>query len=443
MALAVAGDTIFALSSGQGRAGVAVIRISGPAAASVLTAMCGSQLPHARRAGLRSIRDPMTREVLDRGLVLWFPGNAGFTGEPSAEFQVHGSRAVVASVLDALAGLDGCRAARPGEFTRRAFENGRLDLAQVEALDDLIAADTAMQRRQAMRGLEGRLGDVVRGWRKDLLMIRGLLAAEIDFSDEGDVGENASGGIDSDLFRLAEEMEEVLANGRRGRIVAAGYRVAILGKPNSGKSTLLNALSGSDAAIVSEFAGTTRDIIEVRLDWEGYEIVLTDTAGLRDTSDPVERIGVERARQKAQAADLCVFLDPDEDWSSEDGLDIFGASIRVRSKSDVCGRQETMPGVLRLSTVTGEGLGELRHAILTRVREVGQVEHILVTRDRQVAALRDAAAALRRASALERSEVELRDHEVRAAEASLDVLLGRIGVEEMLSAVFSRFCVGK
>lgn len=436
-------STIFAVSTGAGRAGVAVVRISGPAAEAALLALSGGPVPLPRTAVVRTLRDPGTGEVLDRGLVLLFPEGASFTGEASVELQVHGSRAVVAGLMTALGRLPGCRVAERGEFTRRAFENGKLDLAQVEALDDLIAADTAAQRRQALRGLDGRLGRVVAGWRGELLTIRGLLAAEIDFADEGDVGDAPAAGIDSHLLRLIESIDMVRASSRSGRIVAEGFRVVILGRPNSGKSTLLNALAGTDAAITSEIAGTTRDIVEVRLDWDGCEIVLADTAGLRETSDPVERIGVARALERGQAADLVLLLDSVANWLDlPEGLEMVD-SIRVRSKSDIKLAAQADPDVLEVSALTGAGLPLLRAAILEKLRAAGSLDSVLLTRERQTRALDSARAALHRALLLPQGDVELRDHEVQAAGAALDVMIGRLGVEEVLSAVFSRFCVGK
>lgn len=441
--MAASPSTIFALSSAPGRSGVAVIRISGPEAARAVLALCGAPLPEARRAALRTIRHPETGETLDRGLVLWFPEGASFTGEPSAELQVHGSRAVIAGVLGALAACPGCQPAQPGEFTRRAFENGKLDLAQVEALDDLIQADTAAQRRQAFRGLEGRLGERVRDWRQQLLMIRSLLAAEIDFADEGDVGSGLSREIDSLVLRLVADMRRVLSSSRMGRIVAGGYRVAILGRPNSGKSTLLNALSGSDSAIVSDVPGTTRDVIEVRVDWEGFEVVLLDTAGLRETHDPVEVIGIQRALARAADADLRVWIDPDADWSVIGADQEEGDSIRVRSKCDIDNENRFGCEALGVSALTGYGMNELKMAIIERIRGMGPAEDVLVIRERQANAMGLAADALDRLLGLQSDAIELRDHEVRAAETALDALLGRVGVEEMLGAVFGRFCIGK
>jgi tRNA modification GTPase len=440
-------DTIFAVSTAPGRSGVAVVRISGPDAGAALEAMTGSPLPAARVATVRVISDPATGEALDRGLVLWFAGQASFTGEPSAELHLHGSRAVVDGVLHALRRLPGLRLAYAGEFTRRGFENGKLDLAQAEALGDLIAADTAAQRRQAVRGLEGAAGVAVAGWRDNLLHIRALLAAEIDFSDEGDVGDRAASGIDSLLQRLIAEMTQVLAGSHRGRLIAEGARVAIVGKPNSGKSTLLNTLAGSDAAIVSEHAGTTRDVIEVRLDWEGYPIVLVDTAGLRETEDAVEKIGVARALQRAAEADLVLHLDEAGDWDVASGA--VGAvltderSIRVRTKCDIATRDQGDADVA-ISAHSGQGLGQLKELILSVFKEETSVgESVVVVQERQTRALEAAILACERAVATSPESIELRDHEVRAAERALEILVGRSGVEDVLGAVFGRFCVGK
>lgn len=436
-------DTIFALSSGAGRAGVAVIRVSGPAAGQALAALSGRPPPAPRRGALRHLVDPATGERLDQALVLWFPEGGSFTGEASVEFQVHGGRAVVQGVLAALSAIPGLRPADPGEFTRRAFMRGRLDLAQVEALGDLITADTAVQRRQAMRGLEGALGLRVEGWRSALLEIRALIAAEIDFSDEGDVGEQASRGIDSSLKRLLDDLTQVLAGARAGRIVSDGLRVAIVGRPNSGKSTLLNVLSGTDAAIVSEHAGTTRDVIEVRVDWDGFPVVLTDTAGLRETADPVEKIGVARALDRLRNADVILHLDAEGDWGTLAGDDVAERSIRIRTKLDRPGGERAGAEV-GISALTGEGLDELRRLILAAFDRLGApVESAIVVNERQVRALEAAVAASRRALVVPHDHIELRDHEVRSIEASLDHLIGRAGVEEVLGAVFSRFCIGK
>jgi tRNA modification GTPase len=436
-------DTIYALCSGIGRAGVAVVRISGPDSGLVVLAIAGGPLPEPRRATLRMLRDPCGGEVLDQALVLWFPGSASFTGMPSAEFQVHGSRAVLQGLLRAIGRCDGVRMAEAGEFARVAFENGKLDLPQVEALADLIDAETAAQRRQALAGLDGALGAAVAQWRSDLLEARALIAAEIDFSDEGDVGDAPSAGIDSLLERIRSGMADVLAGASRSRIVADGLRVAIIGRPNCGKSTLLNVLSGSDAAIVTEHAGTTRDVISVKLDWDGYPVVLSDTAGLRTTSDPVEAIGIGRALEEAKVADVVLHLDDRGCWDEVAPAEVFGELIRVRTKIDLAAG-DISRAELAISSQTGSGLDELRQRLLQQFQTMGPVLGLAAAvRERQVQALSSALAACRRAICVASGGVELLDHEVRACESALEILMGRVGVEDVLGAVFSRFCVGK
>ncbi len=435
-------DTIFALSTAPGRAGVAVVRISGPLSADALRALARGGLPDPRRAAVRRIVDPRTGETIDQALALWFPAPSSFTGEDCAELHVHGGRAVVAATLAALADLPGLRMAEAGEFTRRAFENGRIDMAQVEAIADLVDAETAEQRRQALAGLEGRLGEVVAGWRAEVLRLRGLVAADIDFSDEGDVGHSALTGIDSTLERLHVEMSDVLASAAHGRIVADGLRIAIVGRPNVGKSSLLNALAASDAAIVSEFAGTTRDVIEVKIDLDGYAVVLSDTAGLRHTEDPVERIGISRARQTACEADLVLHLDDGgswDDWSPQVGQ----RSIRARTKCDLAPTIGFDSDTVRISTKSGEGLEKLRALIVQHLHSTRPGGSVVVARERQRVAMAGAIACCERARALGTRDVELLDHEIRAMEAALETLIGRIGVEDVLGEVFARFCVGK
>jgi tRNA modification GTPase len=441
--MSAAEDTIFAMSSGSGRAGVAVVRISGPRADDLLLAVAGAPLPEPRKAALRKLRDPASGEALDRGIVLRFPGAASFTGESSAELHVHGGRAVVRGILGALGGFPGVRLADPGEFARRAFDNGKLDLAQAEALADLIDADTAVQRRQALRESDGALGVVVARWRADLLTVRALIAAEIDFSDEGDVGDRAAAGIDSLLERIAGEMTSVLRGARRSRIIAEGLRVVIVGRPNSGKSTLLNALSGTEAAIVSEHAGTTRDVIAVTMDWDGYPVVLVDTAGLRDTDDPVERIGVARARREAERADVVMHLDEHGDWDAIGIGDGPAELIRVRTKCDLAS-DEASDAYVPISARTGVGIDALRARVVQVFERLdGRHADAAVVTARQEQALARAVEACRRALSLPPQEIELRDHEVAACTTALEVLIGRIGVEEVLGSVFGRFCVGK
>src|SRR3984957_15360004 len=300
-------DTIFALSSGRPPAAIAVVRVSGPQAGAALRGLIG-RIPPARHAALARVRDPQDGETIDQALALWFPGPQSETGEDTAELQLHGGRAVVAAVLAALGRVEGCRPAQAGEFTRRAFENGRLDLTRVEGLADLIGADTEAQRRQAFRQMKGLLGDRAEGWRPRLVEPLALVEARIDFSDEGDVPEDLIGPALARARELRDEIAQTLADQRRGERLREGVVVAIAGPPNVGKSSLLNRIARRDAAIVSPFAGTTRDVIEVHLNLEGYPVTLLDTAGIRDSADPVEREGVRRARERATGADLVLWL---------------------------------------------------------------------------------------------------------------------------------------
>ncbi|MBN8913520.1 MAG: tRNA uridine-5-carboxymethylaminomethyl(34) synthesis GTPase MnmE, partial [Rhizobiales bacterium] len=299
--------TIFALASAPGRAGVAVIRVSGEGAGRVVDFMAGPR-PVARRAVGRFIRHPESGEKLDRGVVLWFPAPASFTGEDVTELHLHGGRAVVQAVLEALAVMPGLRMAEPGEFARRAFEAGKLDLAEVEGLADLIDAETDGQRRQALAQASGALSDLYDGWRASLIEALGLIEAGLDFADEGDVGTKTFTEATSIISVLARAVRHHLDDGHRGEILRDGFRVALTGPPNAGKSSLLNALARREVAIVSEGAGTTRDVIEVRLDLGGLPVIVSDTAGFRDTEGAIEREGMRRSRAVAEAADLVLWL---------------------------------------------------------------------------------------------------------------------------------------
>ena len=300
-------DTIFALSSGRPPAAVAVVRVCGPQAGRALQRLIG-RVPPPRHAALARVRDPASGEVIDEALALWFPGPRSETGEDMAELQLHGGHAVIAAVLEALASIEGCRPAEPGEFTRRAFENGRLDLTAVEGLADLVAAETAAQRRQAFRQLKGMIGDRAEAWRRQIIEALALVEARIDFSDEAEVPEDLIGPALHAAQQLRSEITAALADGARGERLRDGLVVAIAGPPNAGKSTLLNRLARREAAIVSPYPGTTRDVIEVHLDLDGYPVTLLDTAGIRESDDPVEREGVRRARARAAAADLVLWV---------------------------------------------------------------------------------------------------------------------------------------
>ena len=426
-------DTIFAPATARGRAGVAVIRISGPDAHAAAAALCGA-LPPPRQAGLRRLRH--RGEVLDEALVLVFEAGRSFTGEPVVELQTHGSPAVLSAVLQALGTRLGLRLAEPGEFTRRALINGRMDLAQVEGLSDLLAAETAAQRRQAQRLLSGALGQKAEAWRQQLIRALALLEASIDFSDE-ELPEDLTAEVADGAERLLAALRVETAGAGAAERVRDGFEVALLGPPNIGKSTLINALAGRDAAITSAEAGTTRDIIEVRMDLGGLAVTVLDTAGLRAAEGEVERIGIARTRERAAAADLRVFLlpagaEPDPELRQPDDIVLLG-------KADL--HDTTEPSV---SGLTGAGvdalLSEVTRLLSDRAASAGSVvrERHRLAVTRAVASLEGALATLTAAGPVELAAEELRD-----AMRALDSLVGRVDVEHILDEVFSSFCIGK
>jgi tRNA modification GTPase len=439
-------DTIYALSSGRPPVAVAVIRVSGPQAGAALEALAG-RLPAPRQATFARLRDPATHEIIDDALVLFFPQPRSETGEDVAELQVHGGRAVIAAAFQALARIEGLRPAEAGEFTRRAFQNGKLDLTGVEGLADLIYADTEAQRRQALRQLQGLLGERAEGWRKRLIEAQALAEAGIDFSDEADVASDVMQRSLAMVRELAAEIGTALGEAKRGERLREGLVVAIAGPPNAGKSTLLNRIARREAAIVSPFAGTTRDVIEVHLDLDGYPVTLLDTAGIRDTDDPVEREGVARARARAAAADLVLWVvdatepaipamaGPAPAWLVRNKIDIAG----VPGTADIGGAGRAFD----VSATTGDGMTALVDALGVFARDhLGGLEPALVTRERQRRLLEDAYAALGRA----RDEAGREDvfaEELRAAAQALGRLTGRIDVEDVLDVIFRDFCIGK
>lgn len=429
--------TIVALSSGAGRAGVAVVRISGSRVRFVLETMAGG-VPEPRRARYVALRDP-AGEVVDHGLVLFFPGPASFTGEDVAELQVHGSRAVLSRLLATLTALPGVRLAEAGEFTRRAFEAGKLDLAAVEGLADLIDSETEWQRRQALRQMEGALGVAAAQWREALVRAMTLLEAEIDFSDEGDVAGPLIAEAVASASAVLPSLRTALGSFSAGERVREGFVVVLAGPPNAGKSSLLNALARRDVAIVSPVAGTTRDAIEVRLDLGGIPVVLVDTAGLRESADAIEAEGVRRALQRAENADLVLHL------RSVDAAPvpetITAPRIAVATKLDLGG--EVGPDELGVSALTGAGLEVLIARIAERLTALGQAEPALLTRERQRVAVQEAVAAIERAGAIPHEQPELIAEELRLAVRALERLIGRVDVEDVLNSLFSGFCIGK
>jgi tRNA modification GTPase len=450
-------DTIFALSSGRPPAAIAVVRISGPRARDALQALAG-RIPEARVATFARLRDPASGEVIDEALVLWFPGPRSETGEDTAELQVHGGRAVVAALLAVLGRLDGFRMAEPGEFTRRAFEHGRLDLTQVEGLADLVYAETQAQRRQAFEQFMGLLGDRAETWRQQAIEALALVEAGIDFADEGDVPQNLIAQALAIARPLAEDIMKALAGADRGERLREGLWVVIAGPPNAGKSTLLNRIARREAAIVSPIAGTTRDAIEVHLDLHGYPVNLIDTAGVREASDdPVEAEGMRRARAHAARADLVLWLidagvsdsplAPAEAgrtaprWIVVSKADLIDARLRPRLEWRLKGQGEAH----FVSAQTGVGVDALCAAIARFAETSLTSEPALVTRERQRTILTDVVGALSEAEKLAAAEdgEELIAEQLRLAATGLGRLTGRIDVEDILDVIFREFCIGK
>ena len=498
-------DTIFALSSGRPPAAIAVVRISGPRAGAALKAL-GVKIPEPRRAGLARVRDPHSNEIIDEALALWFAGPNSETGEDTAELQLHGGRAVIAATLSALGQLPGLRPAEAGEFTRRAFENGKLDLTAVEGLADLVGAETEGQRRQAFRQMKGALGGRAEDWRQKLIRALALVEARIDFSDEADVPEELVAPALAMARELTAEIGSALADERRGERLREGLVVAIAGPPNAGKSTLLNRIAQREAAIVSPHAGTTRDVIEVHLDLNGWPVTLLDTAGMRDSGDPVEMEGVRRARARASAADLVLWV---VDASTEDadaarGEALAGAALLAAESSDLAGKDRPAPAIWQvrnkidllrpngrrnesinrcsgknergsqpnkpltnvvnprltrknestfkcnelefsISAASGQGFDALLVALMRQAEAfLAGAESALVTRERHRRALQDTLAALSRALAPDLAGREdLLAEELRAAAQALGRLTGRVDVEDILDVIFRDFCIGK
>ncbi|MBC7769335.1 MAG: tRNA uridine-5-carboxymethylaminomethyl(34) synthesis GTPase MnmE [Phycisphaerales bacterium] len=450
-------DTIVALASGAGRAGVAVIRLSGPASGPTLKALTDRDLPQPRHATRMAFCAPDGGLSLDDGIALWFPGPHSFTGEDVAELQIHGGPAVIAAIIDACLSQAGVRIAEPGEYTRRAFENGKLDLAEAEGLADLVDAETEGQRRQALRQRRGALSAVYEGWRGKLIEAAALIEAEIDFPDEDLPGEllRRAGPL---LQALADDMAHHLDDAHRGERIRDGYRIAIIGPPNAGKSSLLNALAQREAAIVSEMPGTTRDVVEVRLVLTGYPVWIADTAGLREAADAIEAEGIRRALERAEEADLRIGLvdgstDDATEWAAVlrpgDWIVVNkwdqprGPATRVAAEAAL----EIGTALYNLSLTdpaTRWPVGDLADELSAKVAEaLSREEAPVLTRARHRRLVEEAQAALLRAMPALEQGPELAAEDVRVAADQIGRLTGRIDVEDLLDEIFSSFCIGK
>lgn len=442
-------STIFALASAPGRSGVAVIRLSGPGAGDALLALSGAAgLPAPRRAVLAKLRDPDDGTSLDDALVLWFPGPASFTGEDVAELHVHGGPAVIAAILERLAEMPGARLADPGEFTRRAFEHDKIDLTAAEAVADLVNAETEAQRRQALRQLGGELGALYDRWCDVLVAALAHMEAAIDFSEE-DLPAGVVEAQGGQVAAIAAEVEAHLADDRRGERLRDGLYAVVLGAPNVGKSSLVNALARRDVAIVAETAGTTRDVIEVHLDLAGYPVTVADTAGLRETSDGVEAEGVRRALARADRADLRIVMTDARDWPAltpEVAAALDENSLLVVNKTDLAAGGpicwEGRHKLVAMSVTAETGLGELVEALqAVAAHRMALGAAPCLTRIRHRQALQDGLAALRRF--LAGRETELMAEDLRLAVRALGRITGAVDVEDLLDIVFRDFCIGK
>ena len=437
-------DTIFAVATGRGQAGVAIIRVSGPASGLVFERLAGP-LPRPRHAVLRKLRTEQDL-LIDETLCLWFAGPTSFTGEDCVEFHCHGSISVIALMLETIGRMPDCRLAEPGEFSRRAFQNGRMDLSAIEGLADLIDSETEQQRQQAIRQMMGGISRETDGWRDQLIGILALFEADLDFSDEKDVDSAVLDRAQTQLGDLSRAMMQVLAHADRGERIREGLTVMLAGPPNSGKSTLLNALARRDVAIVSPIAGTTRDIVEARLDLGGFAVTVLDTAGMRTTDDPIEREGVRRMLARSEAADLVLWLTSSVGTQEPAPLELQSLGDRFIPVTTQIDRGKTKALDLGVSAVTGVGMDRLirRLTDIASKDAASSSESVILTRARHREAVIEAKAAVDRALAgLQRVGTELVAEDIRLAVRAIGRITGHVGVEAILDHVFSQFCIGK
>lgn len=446
-------STIFALSSGRGKAGIAVIRISGPQTSHALEQL-GAGGPAPRKLVLCALKAPDSEEVLDQALVAWFPGPHSFTGEDMAELHVHGGLAVIEGVLGALGALDGFAPAEPGAFTRRAFHNGKLDLVAIEGLADLIEAETQAQRRQAVRQLDGQLGALYENWRQSLIQVLAYVEATLDFPDEDDVPVRVSEELRATLRQVLGEISDHLDDNRQGERLRSGVRVVIAGPPNVGKSSLLNCLAQRDAAIVSSQAGTTRDIIEVHLNLGGMPVILVDTAGIHESADDIEKQGIARAQAQSKQADILLWLCAMDDKRFQGAnladLELVDAGVEpvlIFTKADLDqgghdagDRQATCS----ISVKTGEGIETLLDYLTGQAQAlIGTGHEAVLTRSRHRQALVECCGHLKQALEQNLDAEELNAEDIRLAMRALGRITGRVDVEAVLDVVFGDFCIGK
>lgn len=435
-------DTIFALSSGRLPSGIAVIRISGSRTRFVVETICGS-LTEPRLTKLSSFKNS-DGDLIDRGLAVFFPAPHSFTGEDCAEFHLHGGKAVVDAMITALYGFDGCRMAEAGEFSRRAYANGKFDLTAAEGLADLIAAETDSQRRLALQISSGTQAQLYSGWRSELIRARALIEAELDFADESDVPGSVSDLVWEQMADLAGRITKHVGDGRRGAIVRDGYRVVIIGAPNAGKSSLLNILAGSDVAIVSDEPGTTRDLIEIKLDLSGITVLITDTAGIRNTTGAVEMMGIERALDRAHSADLILSVTDLSDPIPLDDVPLTENVLRIGTKADLVSESEMGEYDLVISTRSNVGVDALLTLLSQKAEAAaGDISDPLPTRRRHMELLNEAGIELRAAIDDIAAPLEVRAEYLRRASYSLGRITGDVDVEDILDVVFSQFCIGK